>query len=225
MNKHPHLVAGALLLALAACTPLAAQYTASEAPKNLVVDNASSRIDLRFAPGSSRLYPRDAWRLRVLAANGTIAPSDSVTVAAGGGPRLAAARFATISSALLSYGITARPQQLAGVPANVAILETGRYLVTLPACPDWSKEATVRFTNSPASNFGCATAVDLGMSVANPADLAEGRPAGLAEGEPASTAVDRYLAGKVALPTAVALTTIPSGGNTASAGGTGGAAP
>lgn len=224
MKVHPYLAAAGLLLALAACRPGAAEYTESEAPKNLVLDKASSHIDLRFAPGSSHLLAGDAARLRALAARGGIAPSDRVTVAAAGGPALAAARFRTVADELVAYHIVATQGWLAAVGPNHAVVETGRYLVTLPPCPNWSKEPVEHFTNTLPSNFGCATISDLGESVASPADLAEGRPVGLAEGQPASAAVERYLTDKVQLPAAVALTNVapaaasstPSGGGEAS---------
>lgn len=225
MRAHPYLVAGGLLLALAACRPGAAEYTEAQAPNNLVVDNASARLDLHFVPGSAHLYRRDAWRLASMAANGMIAPSDRVMVAAAGPPALAAARVHTVATELLRYNIVATGETLAGVPPNHALVETGRYMVTLPACPNWSKEAVEHFTNTDASNFGCANETDLGMSVANPADLAEGRPVGLTEGEPAVGAVDRYLTDKVTLPAAAALGPISAPAAAAPTGGGAGAAP
>src|SRR5579863_4926226 len=136
MKLQPCLVGIALLLALAACRPGAAEYTESEAPKNLVLDNATASVDVRFLPGSSRLLARDAARLRALAASGGIAPSDRVTVAAQGSPGLAKARFDTIAAELLPYRVVASAGTLGGVPPNHAIVETGRYLVTLPPCPN-----------------------------------------------------------------------------------------
>ena len=223
MKTHPYLAAASLLLTLAACTPWTADYTESEAPNNLVVNNASSRIDVRFVPGSSQLLPGDALRLRRLAATGQIAPSDRVTVAAAGGPGLAAARVSTVADQLVGYGISVGARTLAVAP-NRAIIDTGRYMVTLPPCPNWSKEATVRFTNTLSSNFGCATTSNLGEMIASPADLAEGRPVGLAEGQPAASAVDRYLTDKVTLPAAVTITAAApaaAAGGTASGGGGG----
>jgi len=156
--------------------------------------------------------------LRVMAATGVIAPSDRVQVAMGGGPGLAQARLDTVAAELLPYGIIVTALPLAGAPANLAIVEVGRYLVTLPPCPNWSKEAGGDFTNSLASNFGCATTTNIGRMAASPSDLVAGRPLGLAEGQPAVAAVQRYLTDKV---------TAPSGGGTgggAAGGGSSGAA-
>jgi pilus assembly protein CpaD len=227
MKMHDRLIAAALVLGLAAC---AAQYTDSEAPKQVRLDNASARVDVRFGPGSSRLLARDAARLRALAAAGAIASSDRVIVAASGPPRLAAARFETISSVLLPYRIVAMQGPLTPVPANRAIIESERYLVTLPPCPNWSKYPPLGYTNTHASNFGCTTAVDLALMVANPADLVEGRPAGLFDAIPAAAAVQRYEADKVTLPAAAALTSIAASssaptGSGATGAGTAGTGP
>jgi pilus assembly protein CpaD len=224
---HPRLLAVAVLLALAACRPGAAEYTEAEAPKNLTLDNASAHVSLRFAPGSSRLVAGDAARLRALAASGGISSSDRVSVAAAGSPALATARFQTISAELLRYGVVASQRQLAAIPPNQAVIDSGRYLVTLPPCPNWSKSSATDFTNTSASNFGCATAVNLGMSVAYPADLVEGRPIMSTEGTPAAAAVNRYLTDKVQLPTAAAVGPIAaqSAGTPPSAGAAAGSQP
>ncbi len=64
------------------------------------------------------------------------------------------------------------------------------------------------FTNALPSNFGCATAVNLGLMVASPADLAGGRQLAPANGKPAAAAVDRYLNDEVLLPSLVTLGSI-----------------
>src|SRR3954451_14641894 len=99
-NLHSYPVAVALLLAAAACNPIA-EYTESEAPKRLMLDGTTVQVDLRFPPGSSGLAAPEAARLRGLAATGQIAASDRVLVAAGGSPALAAARVGTVSAELL----------------------------------------------------------------------------------------------------------------------------
>src|SRR5579885_2222504 len=169
MKLHPILAGIGILLALAACRPGAAEYTEAEAPKGLTLDDASKSTAVAFAAGSGKLLPRDAARIRALAESGAIAPSDRVTVAASGPPALAAARVATIAAALLPYHITVSGRSAIDVPANRAVIDAERYLVTLPACPNWSKQASLDFTNTLSSNYGCATAVNLGLSVARPA--------------------------------------------------------
>jgi len=230
MNTNRSLVAPALLMALAlvvgACAPVTS-YTDAEAPKRLKLDSTTTQLDVRFAPGTAVLAAADAYHLRQVAAAGGISPSDRVTIAAAGGPNLATQRVASVASVLLHYGVLVNAASLADVPPNHAIIEVGRTLVTLPACPNWSKPSSGDFGNQPSSNFGCATETNLGMMVANPSDLASGLPVGPSDGHPAAGAVNRYLNDKVELPGAntalpIAVQSSTQGGNSPSGSGTGG---
>jgi pilus assembly protein CpaD len=200
MKRSLYLLAIPAMLGLAACTPGAADYTAAEAPKQLRVDSAASTLNLAFAPGSSQLARGEAARLQHLAMSGSISPRDRVSIAAAGDPLLRQHRIDTISRELLQYGIAAAPSPLVGVPRDRAIIAVGRYLVTLPACPNWSQYPASDFTNEKTSNFGCANAVNLGLMVASPADLVSGREVAQADATPAVGAVNRYLTDKVKLP-------------------------
>jgi pilus assembly protein CpaD len=192
----------ALTVSVAACAPVTS-YTDAEAPKNLTLDTATSQFDLRFAPGSAALAAGDAARLRQLAASGAIGPSDRVLVASAGTPGLAEQRNASVSAVFLHYGIVPVAMQLSRVPPEHAVVTVSRTLVTLPACPNWSKPSSTDFGNQPSSNFGCATASNFGMMVAYPTDLATGlASASSSAGQPAAAAVSRYLNDKVELPTA-----------------------
>jgi pilus biogenesis lipoprotein CpaD len=71
-----------------------------------------------------------------------------------------------------------------------------RYVITPPACPDWSRRSGVDFANGPHSNFGCATAANLGLMIANPRDLVEGRRLGHADGVHQADGVVRYREGQ-----------------------------
>jgi hypothetical protein len=151
--------------------------------------------DPRRCPLSARIEPDRRWRCDPVGQDGgkrSARPGGPGAGAASGSPDLAAARVATLSDALLQYGIVASPVVLADVPQNAAIVAAERYLVTLPPCPNWSKPPAHDFTNAVNSNFGCATVSNLGRMVASPADLASGQPLGLAMGKPAQDAVDRY---------------------------------
>lgn len=213
------LFALSLTSALAGCVT---DYTKSEAPNNLRVDGAGTRIDISFAPGSARLTPGETARLDRLVATGTIRPADRVTIAAAGPSNLAAQRSATLRSALLAYGIVADIGPLETLPANHAVIGIGRYSVTLPPCPNWSEPPGAEYTNAYRSNWGCAAATNLGLMVANPADLVSGRSLAPAEGMPAAAAVNRYLNDRVKPPpTPTASPFAPSPG--AEGGGAGGA--
>jgi pilus assembly protein CpaD len=214
-----------LLLALSAC---ATDYTKSEAPNNLRVDGAVTRVDIAFTPGSARLAPGESAHLDRLVATGVVRPADRVTIAAAGSPPLAAQRAATLSSALLAYGIVADRGPVEAISANHAVLAIGRYVVTLPPCPNWSSPPTAQYTNMYWSNWGCAAATNLGLMVASPADLVSGRSLAPADGMPTVTAVTRYLNDRVKqppTPTASPFAAPTGGGDGGGGGAPGGGAP
>jgi pilus assembly protein CpaD len=217
-----YLIAVPLMLALAAC---ATDYTKSEAPNNLRVDGAETRVDLSFVPGSARLARADA--IQQLVSTGRIRPADRVTIAASGSQSLAEQRVTAISRELLAYGIVADTSPLETAPANHAIVGIGRYAVTLPPCPNWSQSLSADFTNAFTSNYGCANATNLGLMVASPADLVSGRTLGPADGQPAVMAVQRYLNDKVKPPPTPTASPFAAstGGGGGDAGGAGGGAP
>jgi len=200
MKRPLYFLAIPAMLALAACRPGAAEYTAAESPKPLTIDSAASQLNLAFAAGSDQLAPGEGGKLQRLALSGRISPGDRVTISPSGGPLLQEQRTATIVGELLRYGVVAAASPLAGVARDRAIVTIGRYMVTLPACPNWSQYPASDFTNARSSNFGCATASNLGLMVANPADLVAGRELAHADGTPAVSAVTRYLTDKVKLP-------------------------
>ena len=53
MKRPLYLLAIPAMLALAACRPGAAEYTAAEAPKQLRIDSATSQVNVTFAAGSN----------------------------------------------------------------------------------------------------------------------------------------------------------------------------
>jgi pilus assembly protein CpaD len=203
MNANRTTLAAALLMLLGGCQfNQLAGYSETESPKHLTLDTSITRFDMRFA--GAALVPADVARLRNLAATGAIGPADRVLVAAAGNPGLANARAGSIAGVLLQYGIIATASPLVGVQPDRAIIEVSRTLVTLPPCPNWSKSSAgaTDYANQPSSNFGCSTAVNLGLMIASPTDLVSGRPVGPAEGQPSAAAVNRYLNDKIQLPAA-----------------------
>jgi len=193
-------IVAVILLGLAACAPVTTAYTTAEAQKHLTVDDASHSISVFFVPGTARLARGEVARLDHMVAAGEIGTHDRISVSPAGRPWLAARRTDVIASIMLRNGLTIQPVQIAAVPRDSAVIEIGRYLVTLPDCPDWSKPPSADFTNMNMSNFGCATTSNLGEMVADPADLVGGRPLGPVAAGPAVAAVERYNADKNALP-------------------------
>jgi pilus assembly protein CpaD len=209
------------LLALAGCVT---DYTKSEAPNNLRIDGAERRVELAFVPGSARLARSDA--IQQLVNSGRLRAADRVTIAAAGPPGLAEQRKAAVERELLRYGIVAEAVPGENISANRAILDIGRYTVTLPPCPNWSSPPQAEYTNAHDSNWGCAAATNLGLMVAQPADLVSGRPLGRADAGPATIAVNRYLADRVKTPPApTASPFAPTGGGGGSDAGLGAGPP
>src|SRR5207247_10060755 len=122
--------------------------------------------------------------------------NDRVALSPSGRPRRREERVEAIATELLRYGIVAAASPLAGVPRDRAIVTIGRYMVTLPACPNWSQYPASDFTNAKSSNFGCAMATNLGLMVASPADLVRGRDLAAAAGTPPVRAITRSLPAK-----------------------------
>src|SRR5215831_1977518 len=121
MNNRLWQIVVALTLMLSAC---ATDYSKSEAPNNLQVDGAETRIDLAFAPGSARLVRANV--IQELVNTGRIRAADRVTVATSGSPGLAEQRTAAISRELLRYGIVAEASPTETARPNHAILGVGR---------------------------------------------------------------------------------------------------
>jgi pilus assembly protein CpaD len=209
----------AIALAMAGCAPGAAEYTKAEAPARLQVEGGATTVAVAFAPGSSRLSAASARELDRLVSTGAIRPPDRITVAAAGPPGLAAARGAAVARQLLRWGIVAEAQPLPAVARDRAVITIGRYAVSLPPCPNWSQPRANDFTNAPPSNFGCATAVNLGLMVARPADLVTAQSLGPAAGQPAAAAVSRYLTDQVPMPNLVAIGPITTASPAAPTGG------
>jgi pilus assembly protein CpaD len=186
-----------VLLLLAGC---AAEYSKSEAPTDLRVDGAETRREIAFAAGSAALAPSEIRKINDWVLSGSVRPADRVAIAAGGPPALAQARTAAISRALLRWGIVATAAPLTDVAANRAVVNVGRYAVTLPDCPNWSESLSAEFTNALSSYYGCDDATNLGLMVASPSDLVSGRQFSGPDAVPAIAAVNLYLADKVKTP-------------------------
>lgn len=157
---------------------------------------------VRFEPGSAHLEGRERIRLDDFLAKIQANPTDTVRVV---GPKDAAALAVRRSDTVMAYlvlrsveakrGITI-PGALAEEPDTVSVV-VQRYSVTLPGCPDWSDNPAHIWDNTVGRNWGCATAVNLGLMVNDPADLAAGRVPGPMDGEAATLAIQRYRAGEV----------------------------
>ena len=100
-----------------------------------------------------------------------------------------------------------------------------RYIVTLPGCPNWTKPPGHDYYNHVSSNFGCATATNLGLMVANPGDLITGQKLEPADPYYTTVLMKRFREGeKVPLPIngeSIGREIKQSGGGSNSGGGSG----
>ena len=97
------------------------------------------------------------------------------------------ARRAAVKAYLTQTGIPAQIRAESGNPAemkaNTVKVMVERYVVTPPACPNWSNFHGNNQRNSPGTNYGCSTDASLGQMVANPKDLVTGREASPSQSE------------------------------------------
>jgi pilus assembly protein CpaD len=213
-------------LGLGACAPsLGPQqnlgWIEASSPKQLEVDLAQYRHSVYFPTDRSTVPASE--RARLLSFLETVQPGgrDSIRLEGHADERaselynleLAADRNEGVEALLREAGLGDVPltkvaygETVPAVPATgpaawrlnrrvELILE--RHLVTLPACPDWSRQSGTDFSNQPHSNFGCATQTNLGLMVAEPKDLVRGRTLAPADGVHQAEGIVRYRTGTV----------------------------
>jgi pilus assembly protein CpaD len=193
-------------------------------PKRLEVDQAVYRHSVYFETDRAELT--GAQRDRLLAFLASVQPSERDVLRLEGHAderatdlynlELASERIQAVEGFLREHGYGGMEVTTAAYGEAVPAVEGSgaaawqrnrraelileRYLVTLPACPDWSRQSGTDFANLPHSNHGCATASNLGLMVAEPRDLVRGRGLGPADGTHQAEAVVRYRTDKVKQP-------------------------
>jgi pilus assembly protein CpaD len=168
------------------------------------------RHDVEFAAGRFSLGREEGRQLEAFLARVGVGYGDRVYLAAaspGAGEDEAAGRLAERRAESVSSFL-----ELNDVHVDALIDDYGdasplgdtvtvlvhRYVVDLPACPDWTERPWKKHDNRPASNWSCATATNFGMMVADPGDLVRGREPGPGDGERLAGAVERYRKGETA---------------------------
>lgn len=179
-----------VLLAGCADAPLALSSPPPQPFDRLAAVSVERSTDLAVLPGAVRLDAAPRAALATFrSAQGTV-HGDRYTVMAAAplDPRLA-----LVSEAL---GGSVLQASHAALPPGVIRVVLNRVVVTVAACPDWSRSSVEDFSNRTFSNYGCADAVNLAAQVADPHDLTLGR-GGDAEAQPLADAVARYRRDKV----------------------------
>ena len=226
-RSRPLLWASILGLGLTACAPATPApdpnlgWLEAGSPKTLEVDRAEYRHVVYFETNQARIPALEQDRLAAFLASVQPSLRDTIRIEGHADERatdlynveLAGRRGESVTGFLRAQGFVdptvtssafgeAVPAVAGAAPESwrqnrrvELVLE--RYLVTLPPCPDWSRQSGTDFANLPHSNFGCATETNLGLMVAEPRDLVRGRSLAPADGVQQAEGIVRYRTGKV----------------------------
>lgn len=187
-----------LMLLVTACAPEMSNWSPEQNVKRNDVRWVTFQHHVRFAKSDAKLDAAERARLQRFLTRHEAGYGDRILIgsrgirATGNDIRRATRRETTVVAELRKLHLPAG--LLPDVPAREAWdgsirIVLGRYVVIPPDCPDWSKRADGDAANRRSSNFGCASAVNLGLMVADPGDLVRGRTAGPADG---ATGARRY---------------------------------
>lgn len=189
---------------IAGCQSLPHYQDFSNVPqrKQPQVNEVQYSHNVRFPPANTDISKEEGDRLISFLNNAQAARKDRFYLVSGNPEvpvALSAARKDMVAEYLSTFGIHTQPLSsdfaVKSPPMDTVSLVVRRYVVTLPGCPDWSGERTT-YNNVPTSNWGCATASNLGLMVAEPGDLIRGRDEGMADGEYAATSINNYRKGE-----------------------------
>jgi pilus biogenesis lipoprotein CpaD len=165
------------------------------------VKRAAYRHEVAFMPGDATLAAASQQDLDAFVDEVGIAAADEFMIIGPNQPSpLSSRQRQMVASylALKGVNVAALPADAAYAPAaddNVSVI-LRRKTVVLPACPDWTSVPNQSFTNRPQRNFGCSSAVNLGMMIATPTDLERGRGLGPKEGTVSAKSIERYRKGR-----------------------------
>ena len=108
-------------------------------------------------------------------------------------------RLAAVKAQIASVGLTThdavKTREDKDWDGSVRMV-VGRYVVTPPSCPNWTKPSGSDWTNATPSNHGCATTINLGLMLADPGDLVRARPITPSDGQAGASKVDKYRKGQ-----------------------------
>jgi pilus assembly protein CpaD len=185
-------------LAIAACNPLTPPFKPGDSSfKQLKVDYVRLAHPAVFGPNAVKLSGEESQKLAAFLDNAQITADDHVYIEPPSADKLATQRIGQIAHQLAARGIGVRTLPAKSeAPNDQLTVLVERYVVTPPACPDWTKDPVSDHDNELYSNTGCANVTNLGLMVADPRDLVIGRQMGPDEGNPALAGIARYRAGK-----------------------------
>ena len=194
----------AMTTTMAACSSRTDNWSPAQSPKVNKVNWVSYSHDVRPTNAGNGLSTAERDRLDQFTADVSLGYGDQVVIKSSSKYR------ATTAAALTRYFRARRldptVQLVDGTRRRgdgTMTVIVGRFVVTPPKCPDWTKPAGPDPSNRVGSNFGCASTSNLGLMLADPGDLVRGRPKGPGDGVAASRLVRKYRDGKVAEPATI----------------------
>lgn len=209
------LIAVLVMAVVAACAPEASHWSPGQKVKRNEVRWIAFEHSVRFEDASDGLGDAERKRLHRFLARHDAGYGDTLLIGAPGNPATdddilragrretaVAAGIREIRGQGLPTGLLPDNASSANWDGSVKIV-LGRYVVVPPKCPDWSKRADGDSANRVSSNFGCASATNLGLMVANPGDLVRGRTPGPADGSVGSRRYKAYREGEEKEPPAI----------------------
>jgi len=185
---------------LASCGGDNASWTGREVEKRNTVSVVKLTHDVKFDADASSVSEEERARLGLFISDIGPTYGDIVTIEVEEDQQ---AHWDAVAGELKDLGLRANRAATnnGGVPPEgAARVVITRHVVNPPRCPDWRKPAYPDYKNTASSNFGCATATNLGAMVANPRDLVEGQEFKGPDAEKAADAVRRYQRDEVKEP-------------------------
>ena len=203
----------AATVTLSACGPRTSQWSPAESPKENKVDWIAYDHVVRFGSDGATLSQGERQRLARFLYEIEAGGADQIVVSTP--PAHRDTRAASVAARLRVLRL--RPEVIvrrtgAGARNGEIRVVVGRYIVTPPRCPDWTKPATADFANQIGSNFGCATATNLGVLLVDPGVIVRGRPMGPSDGEAAAEGIESYRKGETEEPINITLPDLLVGG-------------
>lgn len=194
----PMAIAG---LMLAACSAQPIYPEAAGVEKVVGIDWRMERHPVRFGLGQTAPAPGEIAQLDSFVrpyVNDTAVRVYVDAAPGAAGADVADQRMQVLVAWLEEKGFDPRVM-IAGIPGAVpatdpdrAVVYIGRYHAVLPDCPDWRKQTAADFTNTPSSNYGCATTVNFARMLADPGDVVLGRDPGPSDGDRIAGTIKAY---------------------------------
>lgn len=130
-----------------------------------------------------------------------------IKVSPADGKRSARAEYLKQYLNSLGYSLPVRVEKYNKLGAESAAIIIRHAAVVLPDCPDWKKSPVTTYSNGVAANYGCASAVNLGLMIDDPHDLVRGKDSRKSRVERAGKALSDYNSGATQAPTMSTSTT------------------